>query len=199
MKKLTGPVYSFSLTCVMVIVLGVISGAVFAQGKDAAPQQRQGQQMQNPLAMKSKAEFDAVRQKAEAGDAQSQYRLSIAYSNGKYVKADDKKMVEWLRKAAEQGHTEAQFYLSGMYAKGVGVKQDYTEAANWMRKVADKGLDMAQFNLGNMYEMGLGVPKDQKQAIAWYRKSAAQGNPYAQKALETIRKGGGKQKDAAHR
>lgn len=182
----------FSLVCVF-MVIGVLSPAAVAQ--EGAAKQQQGQ----PLSIKTKNEFEIVRKQAEAGDAQSQYRLSIAYSEAKFVRADDKVMVGWLGKAAEQDHTEAQFYLSAMYAKGIGVKQDYTEAANWMRKVADKGMEMAQFNIGNMYETGMGVPKDQKQAIAWYRKAAAQGNPYAKKRLDELKANSGKQGTSARK
>jgi TPR repeat protein len=177
----------FSLMSVFLIA-GAFSPAAFAQSKAGA-----GQQHASPLSIKNRSEFETVKRQAESGDAQSQYRLSIAYSEGKFVKADDSIMVVWLKKAAEQNHTEAQFYLSAMYAKGIGVKQDYTQAVNWMRKVADKGVEMAQFNMGNMYETGMGVPKDQKQAIAWYRKAAAQGNPYAKKRLEELKAASGKQ------
>lgn len=174
----------FILACVF-MTSGMFSPAVFAQ-TGAAKQQGQ------PLSIKTRSEFDMVQKQAQAGDAQSQYRLSIAYSEAKFVRADDKIMVDWLRKAAEQDHTDAQFYLSAMYAKGIGVKQDYSEAANWMRRVADKGMEMAQFNMGNMYETGMGVPKDPKQAVAWYRKAAAQGNPYARKRLEELKAVSGK-------
>ncbi len=172
------------LACLF-IMAGMASSAVLAQAGAGKQQQAQ------PLSIKTRSEFEMIRKQAEAGDAQSQYRLSIAYAEGKFVRTDDKVMVDWLKKAAEQNHTEAQFYLSAMYAKGIGVKQDYTQAANWMRKVADKGLEMAQFNMGNMYESGMGVPRDKKQAIAWYRKAAAQGNPYAKKRLEELKAASG--------
>lgn len=180
------------LVCIFAMA-GMASPAVFAQAGAGKQQQAQ------PLSIKTRSEFDMIRKQAQAGDAQSQYRLSIAYAEGKFVKTDDKIMVDWLKKAAEQDHTEAQFYLSAMYAKGIGVKQDYTQAANWMRKVADKGMEMAQFNMGNMCESGMGVPKDIKQAIAWYRKAAAQGNPYAKKRLEELKAASGKPATSARK
>jgi|GEM_PF-2900195 len=198
MRIKTGSAWRFSLACLFIIT-GALSSHAFAQAGGAAEKPKQAQPAQQPLTIKTRSEFEAVRKNAEAGDAQAQYRLSIAYSEGKFVKADDKLMVEWLQKAALQNHTEAQFYLSGMYAKGIGVKQDYAQAANWMRKVADKGVDTAQFNMGNMYELGIGVPKDQKQAIAWYGKAAAQGNPYAKKRLEELKAANEKQKPAIYK
>jgi TPR repeat protein len=136
----------------------------------------------------SQDEFNQVKKKAASGDAQAQYRLSVAYSEGKYVKQNDGTTVFWLRKSAEQGYTEAQFYLSAMYAKGVGVKADPAKSAEWMTRVAEKGFDVAQYNLGEMYENGFGVPRDLKQARAWYGKSAAQGNAAARQRLVAMRK-----------
>ena len=199
MKTLTQTIWHFALACAFVI-MGSVSGTAFAQASKHAEKPKEAQQQtQHALSIKNRAEFDVVRQKAEAGDMQSQYRLAIAYSDGVFVKADDKLMVEWLGKAAGQGHAEAQFYLAGMYAKGIGVMQDYQQAATWMRKAAEKGVDMAQYNLGNMYEAGIGVQKNQKEALVWYRKSAAQGNPYARQRMEELGAATGKPKPAARK
>jgi TPR repeat protein len=49
-----------------------------------------------------------LRQKAEQGDAQSQYQLSLLYLNGSItVKQDTDQAVAYLIKAAEQGHQQA--------------------------------------------------------------------------------------------
>ena len=48
---------------------------------------------------------------AEQGDASSQFNLGLLYANGRGVKQDYFKAVEWYQKAAEQGHPLAQIYL----------------------------------------------------------------------------------------
>ncbi|HHW5018725.1 TPA: tetratricopeptide repeat protein, partial [Haemophilus influenzae] len=61
---------------------------------------------------------------AEQGNAKAQYNLGVMYGNGRGVKQDYFKAVNWYRKAAEQGHADAQLNLGYMYEKGRGVKQD---------------------------------------------------------------------------
>ena len=46
---------------------------------------------------------------SERGDAKAQNKLAICYKNGKGVRKNLKKAVEWFTKAAEQGNVSAQF------------------------------------------------------------------------------------------
>ncbi len=87
---------------------------------------------------------------AEQGNAKAQYNLGVMYGNGRGVKQDYFKAVNWYRKAAEQGHADAQLNLGYMYEKGRGVKQDDFEAVKWYRQAAEQGNAKAQFNLGNI-------------------------------------------------
>ncbi|HHF3870996.1 TPA: tetratricopeptide repeat protein, partial [Haemophilus influenzae] len=102
---------------------------------------------------------------AEQGNAKAQYNLGVMYGNGRGVKQDYFKAVNWYRKAAEQGHADAQLNLGYMYEKGRGVKQDDFEAVKWYRQAAEQGHADAQFNLGNMYAKGLGVKQDDVEAV----------------------------------
>jgi TPR repeat protein len=61
------------------------------------------------------------------------------YANGKGVKQDYKKAVEWYQKTADQGYVTAQYNLGLMYENGKGVKQDYKKAVEWYQKAADQG------------------------------------------------------------
>ncbi|HHF0499545.1 TPA: tetratricopeptide repeat protein, partial [Haemophilus influenzae] len=76
---------------------------------------------------------------AEQGNAKAQYNLGVMYGNGRGVKQDYFKAVNWYRKAAEQGHADAQLNLGYMYEKGRGVKQDDFEAVKWYRQAAEQG------------------------------------------------------------
>src|SRR5229473_6088037 len=71
---------------------------------------------------------EEVKAKAEAGDADSEYRLGLCYYNGEGVAKDFSEAVKWYRKAAEQGFAKAQGYLGRCYARGEGVTQDFAEA-----------------------------------------------------------------------
>ena len=78
-------------------------------------------------------------QKAEAGDPESQYRLSRCYVLGNLGVAEDlKESTKWHIKAAEQGHLEAEFTLGTHYFAGLGVAKDLLQAGKWMN-LAVKG------------------------------------------------------------
>lgn len=127
--------------------------------------------------------FQETLKKAEAGEADAQFKLGFMYVNGEGVPQDDKEAVKWFTKAAEQGHAWAQFNLGLMYDKGRGVPQDDKEAAKWHTKAAKQGYADAQFILGGMYAFGQGVPQDYKEAVKWFTKAAEQGVASAQHYL----------------
>lgn len=116
-----------------------------------------------------------LRAKAQAGEAQAQYRLGLAYNIGDEMPQDLAQAASWYGKAAEQGHSEAQHMLGLCYEEGQGVPQDYVQAAQWFRKAAEQGDGPAQTNLGFAYSKGQGVPQDYSQAEQWFRKAAEQG------------------------
>jgi TPR repeat protein len=102
------------------------------------------------------AEFDALRRKAEAGDAKAQFDLADAYSEGKGVAKDSAKGMEWLKRSALQGYAGAQVVLGYMYQKGINTEKDPSEAAKWYRKAAkqsDKDLRHAQTAQTHLSEM----------------------------------------------
>ena len=51
------------------------------------------------------------------------------YLEGRGVRLDYTKALNWTLKAAEQGSAVAKNYLGIIYADGLGVSQDYAEAA----------------------------------------------------------------------
>jgi len=102
------------------------------------------------------AEFDALRHKAEAGDAKAQFDLADAYSEGKGVTKDSAKGMEWLKKSALQGYAGAQVVLGYFYQKGINTEKDPSEASKWYRKAAkqsDKDLKHAQTAQNHLSEM----------------------------------------------
>ena len=102
------------------------------------------------------AEFDALRRKAEAGDAKAQFDLADAYSEGKGVAKDSTKGMEWLKRSALQGYAGAQVVLGYMYQKGINMEKDPSEAAKWYKKAArhgDKDLKHAQTAQTHLSEM----------------------------------------------
>ena len=89
------------------------------------------QAQDNPSAQ----ELAGLRDRAEAGDVDTQLSLGLIYQWGRGVPKDDAEAVRWYRLAAEQGHAEAQAMLGYAYANGMGVLEDLAEAASWYRLV----------------------------------------------------------------
>ena len=75
--------------------------------------------------------IEAVRTRAEAGDAVAQFNLGVRYDFGLGVPEDDVEAMAWYRQAAEQGYASAQYSLGFMYSTGIGVPQDDVEAYKW--------------------------------------------------------------------
>ncbi len=69
-----------------------------------------------PVQAQTPEETDALRARAEAGDAAAQVNLGLMYANGDGVPQDDVEAVRWYRLAADQGNAAAQFNLRDMYA-----------------------------------------------------------------------------------
>ena len=75
--------------------------------------------------------IEAIRTRAEAGDAFSQFYLGASYNSGEGVPQDAVEAVAWYRQAAEQGYAHAQHNLGVNYRNGEGVPQDAVEAYKW--------------------------------------------------------------------
>lgn len=73
---------------------------------------------------------------AERGDAEAQFLLGMAYSEGRGVPQDGEAAVRWYARAAEQGHPRAQNNLGVAYDHGRGVPQDYVRAYLWFNLAA---------------------------------------------------------------
>jgi TPR repeat protein len=128
-------------------------------------------------------QFEAVKARADKGDASAQLSVAALYASGNGMARDPVKAAKYTRKAAEQGSARAQCLLGLLYSNGNGVKMDKAEAARWLHRAADQGLAEAQYDLGGCFASGDGVVHDPAEAVAWYRKAAAQGLVEAQSEI----------------
>ncbi|MEO2138918.1 MAG: tetratricopeptide repeat protein [Thermoleophilia bacterium] len=82
---------------------------------------------------------DALRVRAEAGDAEAQLNLGFRYAAGLGTHPQDHaEAVRWYRLAADQGNASAQYSLGFMYAMARGVPQDYVQAHMWFNLAASR-------------------------------------------------------------
>lgn len=113
---------------------------------------------------------------ANNGDAEAQYQIGMCYREGKGIKKDYKKSLQWLNKAADQGHANAILQVGVCYYKGWGVAKDKKKSSIYYENAAEKGVAKAQYAIGIDYYDGNGVKKDINKAIYWVEKSAEQGD-----------------------
>ena len=121
-----------------------------------------------------------LKEQAESGDAENQYRLGMMYTNGRGVIRSDTSAVHWFKKAADAGHEDAQFMLGAAYSSGRGVEQDHILATNWYLKAAGAGQERAQYQLADAYINGRGVERDIYWGARWYGMAADRGHDGAQ-------------------
>lgn len=128
--------------------------------------------------------LENLRQAAEAGDAEAQYRLGMLYGNGEGVELDHRQAEQWFSRAARQGHEDALLNLAWLYATGTGVDMDEERARELYLLAADRGSGKAQYVAATIYRFGqYGVERDMSRAIHYYQLAADRGIGSAQFAL----------------
>jgi len=122
-------------------------------------------------------------EKANTGDAYSQFKLGQEYYNGVDFPQDYEAAVKWFKLAADQELPEAMNALAICYKNGQGVNQDIKQAYKLFTAAAKQNLADAQFNLGVMYYNGEVVEANNKEAAKWFKLAAEQGHCVAQSNL----------------
>lgn len=118
-------------------------------------------------------------EQAEAGDAQSQYQVGLAYLYGTDVPKDTRKAAEWFSRSNDQDFLPARRELGILLASGDGVEPDMERAIQYLGQAADQLDPSALYHLGLMYEVGTGVPKDLQKAVRLLAYAAEMGYPGA--------------------
>lgn len=141
---------------------------------------------------KSPQTVDWYRKAREEEDAESMYRLGMAYIFGKFVEKNPQEGFQWTYKSAEKGNTDAMLQLSTCYGSGIGVGQNMNASMEWNRKAAELGNVKAQYFLGYEYVLSNNYSAGAK----WYQMAADKNDPDAQYGLaELYYKGKGVEKN----
>ncbi|WP_339329569.1 SEL1-like repeat protein [Aeromonas hydrophila] len=196
---------------------GVAKRPDLAQGwndKAAAQQQPDALLLQAKQAPPANA-FAAYQRAANAGSAEAELWLGMAYLAGKQVptdpalgrywlelaaghgsheaeyqlslqQVDQKQQVYWLEKAADGGVTHALFELAELQQEQGELEQARASYA----KAAQQGHIAAQYTFGEMLRLGLGGKEDYALALKQYRLAAQQGDRMAQYRMGTLREEG---------
>jgi uncharacterized protein len=106
--------------------------------------------------------------KGEAGDADAQFRVGLAYDTGNGAPRDGNEAMKWYRMAAARGHVEAQNSIGS----GLQAAKRYEEALPWYEEASAQGHALATNNLAYLYDLGLGVKQDRRKALELYLRAA---------------------------
>lgn len=110
---------------------------------------------------------------ANAGNAQGQYEVAMAYLLGKNgFQVDVNEAKKYLDAAIEQEEPRAYKLQGDMYYYGIGIDEDNEKAAEWYKKSSDAGNLDASASLANMYINGIGVTKNESKGYQLYKLAA---------------------------
>ena len=101
-------------------------------------------------------QIEEIKRKADAGDAEAQYRLGLMHLKGVDLSKNEEKAKEMFRKADAQKHPGAQYELGLMYYEGEVLYRDVNEAWQLWESASQGGCVDAMFRLSNMYADGEG-------------------------------------------
>jgi TPR repeat protein len=127
-------------------------------------------------------DMDAVRSKAETGDASAEYELGRSMLSPRPLDSEFTSAIPSFRRSAEQGYAPAEYMYGGIFREGRW--KDAKQLVYWWTKAAEQGNVNAQLWLGAFYEQGqYGIERDYSKAFKWLSMAAKQGEPDAQVTL----------------
>jgi TPR repeat protein len=127
-------------------------------------------------------DIDAVRSKAETGDASAEYELGRSMLSPTPTDYELASAMPWFRRSAERGYAPAEYMYGSVFNEGRW--KDPKQLVYWWTKAAEQGNVHAQLWLGAFYEQGRdGIERDYVKAFGWLSMAAKQGQPDAQVAL----------------
>ena len=128
-----------------------------------------------PVGVVAASEPESLRQAAEEGATEDQYRYAAALeAAGQYKRA-----VRWYERAAGDS-PEAALALAGCLLDGRGTRADPVKAVALLKDASGAGLVRAQYLLGLQYQEGNGVGHDVEAAARWLGAAADSGHAGAQ-------------------
>ncbi|WP_374585083.1 TonB family protein [Pseudoduganella sp.] len=152
------------------ILAGLQSG--IEQGKADARYQMALYQLKGGNSLIAKdgvAALQALLPLAEAGMADAQEALGVAYLTGNGTVRDPARAVRWLRKAAEHNFSSAQFALARLLQVGEGTPRNEKEAFEWYGKAGRGGIEQAYLAMAEMM-LDSGDAATTARAVEWLQK-----------------------------
>ncbi len=127
-----------------------------------------------------------IRLLADGGQAEAQFLLGSALTEGIGVRRDQVQAVKWLTLAAAQNHPAARNSLAHAYWTGGGVEKNIARALELNLQAAQQGQVFAVMACGLILLAGDGVPKNADEGVRWLKAAAERGLGPAQDHLGTL-------------
>lgn len=111
------------------------------------------------------------------GFTKSALILGLMHREGKGVRKDINKALEWYQKAADAGDATGLAILAQLYADGKELPPNPAKAIALAKTAAEKGNTGAMIFIGDVFLNGnQGLKKDPKEAMKWYKLAAEAGD-----------------------
>lgn len=137
--------------------------------------------IQQFLAQYHDKDLDAIKESAESGDSESQFRLGVLYMMGKGVESDILQASAWFDKAADQEYFAAITLRGRIFSEERQDPRAGPQAVDAYMRAAELGDTDAQCALADLFLDGRpGVEKNVPSMLHWYQKAAHAGHPKAQ-------------------
>jgi peptidoglycan/LPS O-acetylase OafA/YrhL/TPR repeat protein len=118
--------------------------------------------------------FNNIKELAELGFEEEQYRLGIMYRDGINVKKDINEAIKWFLRCADEGNPEAAVQLGIIYHYDITLR-NYSKAQDYMLLAHKILFGDAAYYLGLWYHNGEGVHKDVVKTISFWESALASG------------------------
>ena len=82
--------------------------------------------------------FEALQNRAEEGDPESQFLVASMYAAGTVVEQDNREATQWFQRSAEQGYAESFLPLAQAHLNGLGIPQNVVTAHLWFNLAAGR-------------------------------------------------------------
>ena len=141
----------------------------------------------------SQEEINSIRQKADLGDAESQFVYGIILKLNALNENDYKISTSYIQLAAKQGEPLSCFVIGQFFENGstkCEINQDVRDAYEYYLKSAEKGYAPAMYSLGYLHEFVF-LYQDYEKALFWYEKALNNGYQEAAQRLSWLRQTGG--------
>ena len=130
--------------------------------------------------------LEALRQRANAGDAGAARTLGMTFETGRGVRRDYAAALYWYERAAALGSPAGMFAAGQFYDTGRGVAPDRARAVEYYQRAAARGFGPAEYRLAVLTEKN-----DRAAALRLYKSAAAHGVGKAQQRLAALTGQGG--------